>query len=180
MQPNLVDSHCHLDFPELSQELDGVLARAGEAGVGTMVTISTKLSEFGRVLKLAERHPEVWCSVGVHPHEAAVEEGASDAERLAELARHPRVVGIGESGLDYYYEHSPREAQVRAFRAHARAARACGLPLIVHSRDADEDTIRILEEEGRLTASGQGGLKGVIHCFTAGPVLAAFAGECGV
>ncbi len=174
MQTKLVDSHCHLDFPELSQELDGVLARAGQAGVAAMVTISTKLSEFGRVLKLAERHAEVWCSVGVHPHEAAAEEGADDAERLAELARHPRVVGIGESGLDYYYEHSPREAQARAFRAHARAARASGLPLIVHTRDADEDTMRILAEEGR-----EGGLRGVIHCFTAGPALAAFAVERG-
>ena len=171
---SLVDSHCHLDFPELAQELEGVLARASAAGVETLVTISTKLSEFASVRRIAETHDRVWCSVGVHPHEAAGEEGADDAARLAELARHPRVIGIGESGLDYYYEHSPRAAQARAFRAHARAARASGLPLIVHTRDADADTIRILEEEGR-----EGGLSGLIHCFTAGPELAAFAVAAG-
>jgi TatD DNase family protein len=170
----LVDSHCHLDFPELSAELDGVLARARQAGVGTMVTISTKLSEWERVRAIAEAHPEVWCSVGVHPHGAAVEEGADDAARLLELARHPRVVGIGETGLDYYYEHSPREAQQRAFRAHCRAARETGLPLIVHTRDADADTMRILGEE-----SGDGALKGLIHCFTAGRELADFALKIG-
>ena len=167
---SLVDSHCHLDFPELAQELDGVLARAAAAGVETMVTISTKLSEFASVRRLAERHAQLWCSVGVHPHEAAAEAGAEDSDGLVELARHPKVIGIGESGLDYYYEHSPREAQMRAFRAHARAARASGLPLIVHTRDADEDTIRIIREEGR-----EGGLHGLIHCFTAGPALAGFA-----
>ncbi len=166
----LVDSHCHLDFPELHDELEGVLARAKAAGVEMLVTISTKLSEFARVRGLAEGHPEVWCSVGVHPHEAAVEAGSQDAELLAGLARHPRVIGIGETGLDYYYEHSPREAQARAFRAHAAAARGTGLPLIVHSRDADADTMRVLGEEG-----GGGALKGLLHCFTAGPELAAFA-----
>ena len=170
----LVDSHCHLDFPELHDELDGVLARAKAAGVGTLVTISTKLSGFARVRGLAEDHPEVWCSVGVHPHEAAVEEGADDAGLMAGLARHPRVIGIGETGLDYYYEHSPREAQARAFRAHAAAARSAALPLIVHTRDADADTMRILEEEGR-----GGALKGLLHCFTAGPALAEFALACG-
>jgi len=151
-----------------------VLARASAARVETLVTISTKLSEFASVRRLAETHAQVWCSVGVHPHEAAGEEGAADAERLAELARHPRVIGIGESGLDYYYEHSPRPAQQLAFRAHAAAARASGLPLIVHTRDADADTIRILREEGR-----KGGLSGLIHCFTAGPELAAFAVAAG-
>ena len=171
---SLVDSHCHLDFPELAQELEAVLARAQAAGVETLVTISTKLSEFASVRRLAETHDQVWCSVGVHPHEAAGEEGAADAQRLAELARHPRVIGIGESGLDYYYEHSPRAAQQLAFRAHARAARATGLPLIVHTREADVDTIRILKEEGR-----EGGLSGLIHCFTAGPELAAFAVAAG-
>ena len=170
----LVDSHCHLDFPELAADLTGVLARARTAGVGAMVTISTKLSEFAGVRAIAEAHGEVWCSVGVHPHEAAVEEGADDAARLAALAAHPRVVGIGETGLDYYYEHSPRAAQERAFRAHAAAARTAGLPLIVHSRDADADTIRVLREEG----AGQG-LAGVIHCFTGGPELAEFAVKSG-
>lgn len=172
----LVDSHCHLDFPEFNVELDAVMDRARRAGVGTMVTISTKLSEWERVRAIAEAYPEVWCSVGVHPHEAAVEQGTDDVARLATLARHPRVVGIGESGLDYYYEHSPRKAQQRAFRAHCAAARETGLPLIVHTRDADEDMIRILGEESQA----EGGLlKGLIHCFTAGPELADFALKIG-
>jgi TatD DNase family protein len=170
----LVDSHCHLDFPELRSDLAGVLARAKAAGIGTMLTISTKLSEFEGVRSLAEQHAEVWCSVGVHPHEAAVEEGADDTERLVSLARHPRVVGIGESGLDFYYEHSPRQAQARSFRAHAAAARKTGLPLIVHTRDADEETMRILEEQ-----AGGASLKGVIHCFTGGAELAKFAVRSG-
>ncbi|HYB11089.1 MAG TPA: TatD family hydrolase [Alphaproteobacteria bacterium] len=170
----LVDSHCHLDFPELSADLDGVLSRAHSAGVGTLVTISTKLSEFGRVSAIADAHPDVWCSVGVHPHEAAVEAGADDAARLATFARHPRAIGIGETGLDYYYEHSPRDAQKRAFRAHCAAAREARLPLIVHTRDADNDTIQILREESR-----RGALTGLIHCFTAGPELADFAVNIG-
>lgn len=173
-RPMLVDSHCHLDFPELSGEMDGVLARARGAGVGTMVTISTKLSEFERVRKIAETHPDVWCSVGVHPHEAAAESGADDTTNLAALAAHPRVIGIGETGLDYYYEHSPRDAQKSAFRAHCRAARETGLPLIVHTRDADEETMAILGEE-----SQGGALKGLIHCFTAGPELAEFVLDLG-
>ena len=173
-QSMLVDSHCHLDFPELSSELDAVLARAHSAGVGTLVTISTKLSEFGRICAIADAHPDVWCSVGVHPHEAEAEEGADDAAKLAALARHPRVIGIGETGLDYYYEHSPRAAQERAFKAHCAAAREAGLPLIVHTRDADVDTMGILREESR-----RGALTGLIHCFTAGPELADFAIDIG-
>lgn len=172
----LVDSHCHLDFPELYAELDGVVDRARRAGIGTVVTISTKLSEWERVRAIAETYPEIWCSVGVHPHEAAVEEGADDTLRLVDLTRHPRVIGIGETGLDYYYEHSPREAQQRAFRAHCAAARETGLPLIVHTRDADEDTIRILREESQADSSV---FKGLIHCFTAGPELADFALKIG-
>jgi len=170
----LVDSHCHLDFPEFAPELDAVVERARAAGVLGMVTISTKLSAFAEVRAIADAYPDVWCSVGVHPHEAAAEEGAEDAKRLAALADHPRVVGVGETGLDYYYEHSPREAQQRAFRAHCRAARETGLPLIVHTRDADEDTARILAEE-----SGGGALRGLLHCFTAGRELAEKAIELG-
>lgn len=170
----LVDSHCHLEFPEFAPELDAVVARARAAGVATMVTISTKLTTFAEVRAIAESYSEVWCSIGVHPHEAAAEEGADDATRLAALADHPRVVGVGETGLDYYYEHSPRDAQARAFRAHCRAARETGLPLIVHTRDADEDTARILAEE-----SGGGALRGLLHCFTAGPRLAEKALELG-
>jgi TatD DNase family protein len=123
----LVDSHCHLEFPDFADELDAVVARAGQAGVGTMVTICTKVREFGRVLAVAEQFDNVWCTVGLHPHEAAAEPELT-AERLVELADHPKVVGIGETGLDFYYEHSPREAQERQFRAHIAAARTTGLP----------------------------------------------------
>jgi len=162
----LVDSHCHLDFPELSADLDGVMARAHAAGIGTMVTISTKLREWDKVRPIAEAYPDVWCSVGVHPHEAKAEEG-TEQSRILELARHPKVVGIGETGLDYYYEHSPRLEQRASFRTHCAAARAAGLPLIVHTRDADAETIEILRSESR-----DGALKGLIHCFTASQALA--------
>ena len=132
----LIDSHCHLDFPELAGDEAGVLARARTAGVAGMLTIGTRLDQFERVRAIAERHDNVWCSVGVHPHEAK-EEGQRTPDRLIEATRHPKVVGIGETGLDFYYEHSPREEQVESFRAHIAAARQTGLPLIVHTRDAD-------------------------------------------
>lgn len=170
----LVDSHCHLDFPDFAGDLDGVVDRAAAAGVGTLVTIGTKLSEIDTVLAIAERFDHVWCTVGVHPHEAGRETDAGTA-RLIELAKHPKVVGIGETGLDYFYEHSPREAQRQGFRAHIAAARETGLPLIVHTRDADDDTAAILREE-----QGQGAFTGVIHCFTAGPELARVAVELGL
>lgn len=162
----LVDSHCHLDFPDFEHELDAVVARAGAAGVGTMLTISTHLSRFERVRAIAERFDNVWCSVGVHPHEAA-REGDMSSEALVELARHPKVVGFGETGLDYYYEHSPREAQVRSFRVHLAAARAAGLPVIIHTRDADDDTARLLSAE-----HAAGPFSGVIHCFSSTQALA--------
>ncbi|MDH3969445.1 MAG: TatD family hydrolase [Rhodospirillales bacterium] len=169
----LVDSHCHLDYLEKDEDLDEVVARARRAGVGTLLTICTKLSEFQRVRAIAERFEGVFCSVGVHPHEAA-EEGVEESSQLVELAGHPKVVGLGETGLDFYYEHSPRAAQETNFRAHIAAARATGLPVIVHSRDADEDTVRILEEE-----HAQGPFGAVIHCFTAGPELARAALDLG-
>jgi TatD DNase family protein len=162
----LIDSHCHLDFPSLIEDLDGVMERAAAAGVGRMVTICTKLSEFDRVRGLAERHQRVYCSVGIHPHEAAAEKAVT-AEELVALARHPKVVGIGESGLDFYYNASPREAQERQFRTHIAAARASGLPLIVHARDADAEMAAILREETERGAFG-----GVMHCFSSGPALA--------
>lgn len=163
----LVDSHCHLDYLEREgEDLEELVGRARRAGVGRLVTISTKLSEFEQVRAIAERFEAVYCSVGVHPHEAG-EEGQGGPERLLELAQHPKVVGIGETGLDYFYEHSPREAQQRSFRAHIAAARESGLPLIVHARDADEDTVAILQEE-----HARGPFPGLIHCFTAGPALA--------
>lgn len=170
----LIDSHCHLDFPELSAELDEVLGRARRAGIGLMITIGTKLTEFDRVRAIAERHDDVYCSVGIHPHEAGAEPEA-DAEKLARLAEHPKVVAIGETGLDYYYDHSPHEAQARSFRAHVAAARLSGLPVIVHTRDADADTGAILAEE-----MAKGSYTGLIHCFTSGQELAEKAVDLGL
>ena len=170
----LVDSHCHLDYLERDGDLDEVVGRARRAGVGAMITICTKLSEFDRVRAIAERYDEVSCSVGVHPHEAEAE-GQEDARRLVALAGHPKVVGIGETGLDYYYEHAPRERQRDSFRSHLRAARTTGLPVIVHSRDADDDTVALLRE-----AWEEGPFTGVIHCFTAGPDLAQAALDLGL
>lgn len=171
----LIDSHCHLDFPELAGEIDAVLARARAAGIGAMVTIGTSLREFARVRALAEAHDEVWCTIGLHPHEAAQEDPEHLAERLIRAADHPKLVGIGETGLDYHYEHSPRAAQARAFRAHIAAARETGLPLVVHSRAADADTIAILGEE-----MGQGAFTGLLHCFSGGPELARAALDLGL
>ncbi len=169
----LVDSHCHLDYLERDGDIEPVVARALTAGVGTMVTICTKLSEFERIAGIAERFPRVFCSVGVHPHEAG-KEGQQTPDRLIELAGRDKVVGIGETGLDYYYEHAPRAAQQASFRAHIAASRATGLPLIVHARDADDDTVAMLQEE-----YAKGAFPGVIHCFTAGPELARAALEIG-
>ena len=160
----LIDSHCHLDFPELTSDESGVLARARTAGVGGMLTIGTRLDQFERVRAIAERHDNVWCSVGVHPHEAK-EEGQRTPDRLIEAACHPKVVGIGETGLDFFYEHSPRAEQAESFRAHIAAARQTGLPLIVHTRDADAETGDILEEE-----YAKGAFPGLIHCFSSGIV----------
>ena len=162
----LIDSHCHLDFPELTSDESGVLARARTAGVGGMLTIGTRLDQFERVRAIAERHDNVWCSVGVHPHEAK-EEGQRTPDRLIEATRHPKVVGIGETGLDFYYEHSPREEQAESFRAHMAASRATGLPLIVHTRNADAETGDMLEEEHR-----KGAFPGLIHCFSSGRAVA--------
>ena len=170
----LVDSHCHLDFKDFEGELDDVVARAGAAGVGTMVSISTHLSKFEGVKAVAERFANVWCSVGVHPHQAG-EEGVDSPDRLVELAQHPRVVGIGESGLDYYYDNSPRDRQQISFRAHIEAARETGLPLIVHARDADEDAADIMRDEME-----KGAYTAVMHCFSSGRGLAEAALEMGM
>jgi len=156
----LVDSHCHLDFPDYAGDVDGVVMRARAAGVGVCLSIGTELSRFAGVRAVAEKFPDVWCSVGVHPHEAEKELLADAAPLLAEIS-HPKVVGIGETGLDYYYAHSPRAEQIANFRAHIAAARQSALPLIVHTRDADDDTIGVLEDE-----MGKGAFSGLIHCFT--------------
>jgi TatD DNase family protein len=166
----LVDSHCHLDFPDFAAERDAVVARARAAGIGTMLTIGTRLDQFPQVRAIAEAYDDVWCSVGAHPHEAADHEATTAAELVA-LAAHPRVVGIGETGLDFYYDHSPREAQERLFRAHIAAARDSGLPLIIHAREADDAIAAILREAHPPAA--------VLHCFSSGRALAETAVELG-
>jgi TatD DNase family protein len=162
----LVDSHCHLDFPDFAPELDAVVARAHAAGVGHIVTISTRVRRHSQVLAIAERFPNVTCSVGTHPHHAH-EELDVTADDLVARAQHPKVVAIGEAGLDYHYDNSPRAAQEQGFRTHIAAARASGLPLVIHAREADDDTARILEEE-----AGKGAFTAVLHCYTGGPDLA--------
>jgi TatD DNase family protein len=162
----LVDSHCHLDFPDFAPELDAVVARAAAAGIGRLVTISTRVRHHAQVLAIAERFPSVTCSVGTHPHHAH-EELDIGIEDLIMRADHPKVVAIGEAGLDYHYDNSPRDAQEQGFRTHIAAARATGLPLVIHTREADEDTARILEQE-----SGKGAFPAVLHCYTGGPDLA--------
>jgi TatD DNase family protein len=162
----LIDSHCHLDFPELKGDLKAVLDRARAADVGLMVTISTRVGQFNELRHLVETHDNVFCSIGTHPHNAA-EEPDIMVEELVELARHPKVVAIGEAGLDYHYDHSPRDVQKKSFRTHITAARATGLPLVIHAREADADIARMLEEETK-----KGAFPFVLHCFTGGPDLA--------
>jgi TatD DNase family protein len=162
----LVDSHCHLDFPDFADELDGVVARAREAGVTYIVSISTRVRRLPGLRAIAERYSNVYCSVGTHPHHAH-EELDIGADALIAASKHPKVVAIGEAGLDYFYDNSPREAQEQGFRAHVAAARATGLPLVIHSRDADDDMARILEEE-----TAKGAFPAVLHCFTGGRDLA--------
>ena len=173
MTPGLVDSHCHLDFPDFAQERDAVIDRARAAGVGTMLTICTKIAEFDRISAIAESDDNIWCTVGTHPHEAQGEPGTRVAD-LVTLAQHPKVVAIGECGLDFYYDESPRDIQEAVFRTHIAAARATGLPLVVHTRDADALTAKILTE----TASDHG-LRGVLHCFTSSRELALHALDLG-
>ena len=162
----LVDSHCHLDFPDFAADLDAIVERAGAAGVGRMVTISTRVRQFDRLLAIAERFSNVYCSIGTHPHNSHEEPDVSVADLIAR-SRHPKVVAIGEAGLDYHYDFSPRDAQEQGFRRHIAAARETGLPLVIHSREADDDMARILTEE-----TGQGAFPAILHCFTAGPDLA--------
>lgn len=162
----LVDSHCHLDFPDFGAELDAIVVRAGAKGVGLMVTISTRVRRHAQVLAIAERFSNVYCSVGTHPHHAHEELDISAAD-LIEHARHPKVIAIGEAGLDYHYDNSPRDAQEKGLRAHIAAARETGLPLVIHCREADADMARILTEESR-----NGAFPAVLHCFTGGRDLA--------
>jgi len=170
----LVDSHCHLDFPDFAEELDDVVGRAREAGIGHMLTICTHVSKFDQVLKVAESYDNIFCTVGIHPHNALAEAEISP-EQLIELADTPKVIGFGETGLDYYYDKAPRDVQQRQFRAHIEAARRTGLPLIIHTRDADDDMAEILTEE-----AGKGPFPGLLHCFSSGAKLAEAALELGL
>ncbi len=170
---NLADSHCHLIYKGLGEQQPEVLARARATGVVAMLNISTREREWDEVIAVAEREPDVWASVGIHPHEAD-EHPDIGAVKLVEKARHPRVVGIGETGLDYYYDHSDRDRQRASFRAHIAASRETQLPLIVHTRDAEADTAEILRDE-----MGKGAFPGVIHCFTASREFSEIALELG-
>lgn len=169
----LADSHCHLNYKGVAETSDEVLARARATGVVAMLNISTRESEWGAVIGTAERESDVWATVGIHPHEAD-EHPHIDTARLVDAAAHPRVVGIGESGLDYYYDHSDRAAQQRSFRAHLAACRETGLPIVVHTRDAEDDTAAILRDE-----LGKGAIAGVLHCFTGSAELAQIAIDLG-
>jgi TatD DNase family protein len=166
----LVDSHCHLDFADFAAERDVVIARARAAGVGTLLTINTRLDEFGEVLAIAEAADDIWCSVGVHPHEAKDYAGLN-SEALTALAAHPKVVGVGETGLDFHYDLSPRPVQEQVFRAHVAASHETGLPLVIHAREADAEIAEILVDERPPP--------GVLHCFTGGRGLARTAVELG-
>jgi TatD DNase family protein len=156
----VVDSHCHLDYPGLAEDLPGVLGRAEESGVRLMLSIGTRVRKFEQILAIAEAHGNVFCTIGTHPHNAA-EEPDVTARELIDIARHPKVVGIGEAGLDYHYDLSPRDTQAQSFRVHIEAARETGLPLVIHSRAAEADTAQILEEE-----MGKGAFKPLLHCFS--------------
>ncbi len=169
----VADSHCHLDFPDFAEELDEVVARAREAGVERMVTICTRVAQFDRIRAIAEKYDDVYCTVGTHPHNAADEPDVT-AEQLVTLAAHPKVVGIGEAGLDYFYDNSPREAQAAGFRTHIAAARETGLPLVIHSRDAEDDTAEILQDE-----TGKGAFPMILHCFSSHERLARAGLELG-
>lgn len=169
----LVDSHCHLDFPDFAEERDAVVARALSSGVGRMITISTRVRRFDQIRAIAEAYENVWCSVGTHPHNAA-EELDVTADDLVALSAHPKVVAIGEAGLDYHYDKSPRGAQAQGFRTHIEAARRTQLPLVIHARSADADMEMILREE-----MGKGGFPFILHCFSSGRRLAEVGVELG-
>ncbi len=170
----LADSHCHLNYKGMAEQQPQLLARARAAGVTAMLNISTREAEWDAVIATAVREPDVWASIGVHPHEADHHPDV-DTARLVERAAHPRVVGIGESGLDFYYDHSDRASQQASFRSHIAAARETGLPIIVHTRDAEDDTLAILADE-----MGKGAFTGVIHCFTASAAFADRALDLGL
>jgi TatD DNase family protein len=170
----IVDSHCHLDYEGLAEHLPDVIARAEAAGVGFLLSISSRIRNFDRIVSIVERFPNVYCTVGTHPHNAHEELDVPVAE-IVRLAQHPKVVGIGEAGLDYHYDNSPREAQAQGFRNHIAAARETGLPLVIHTREAEDDTAKILEDE-----MARGPFKALLHCFTSKQWLAERAVDLGL
>ena len=170
----LTDSHCHLDFPDFADDLPGVIARAKAAGVGRMVTISTRVGKADTYRRIAEKHPEIFFTVGTHPHNAA-EEPDTAAATIVAAVEHPRCVAVGEAGLDFHYDKSPRDVQERVFRTHIAAARESRLPLVIHARNADDEMIRILTEE-----QGRGRFEAVLHCFSSGRRLAEVGIELGL
>ncbi|WND02254.1 TatD family hydrolase [Temperatibacter marinus] len=171
----LVDSHCHLNYGGLSERLEEVLANAKEAGIGCLMAINTKIKEYPEIIHLVESHDHIFGTVGIHPHQAE-EEPDIKLETLLELSKHPKIVGIGETGLDYFYDNAPREMQQDNFRTHIRASQQTGLPIIIHTRDADADCISILQEESKAG----GAVPGLIHCFTATQSLADAALDLGM
>jgi TatD DNase family protein len=170
----LIDSHCHLDFPDFADDRDAIVERAAAAGVSRLITISTRVDRFVQISGLADQYPNVFCSVGTHPHQAH-EEPAANVDTLVALSRHPKCVAIGEAGLDYHYDRSPRDIAAGVFRTHIAAARNSHLPLIIHARDADADVAAILKDEMR-----RGPFSAVLHCFTASRALAETGVELGL
>jgi TatD DNase family protein len=170
----LIDSHCHLDFPDFADDLDGLVGRAQAAGIARMVTISTRVKRLPALLAISERFPDVYCSVGTHPHHADEEDGIP-ADELIAATEHPKVAALGEAGLDYFYQLGSPEAQARGFRAHIAAARATDLPLVIHTREADKDCARILQDE-----MAKGPFRAVLHCYTGGRELALTAISLGL
>ena len=171
----LVDSHCHLDFPDFQDDLEGVVGRARDAGVGHFLTICTHITKFAQVRAVAGKFDDMHCTVGIHPHEAGSEPEVDTARLIGLAENDPKVVAFGETGLDFFYDHSPREVQDRQFRTHIRASREAGLPVVIHTRDADAEMQAILEQE-----MAEGAFTGVIHCFSSGPELAEKAVELGL
>ena len=173
-KPMMIDSHAHLDYAQLSDDLEGVLARAAEAGVSHIITIGVKLTTADRPKALAEAHDNIWCSVGIHPHEAGSEPDAANIDAILASADHPKCVAIGEAGLDYFYDYASPKQQEDSFRAQIAVARCLDLPIIVHARDADNDVAAILENEME-----KGDFRGVLHCFSSGAELAERAIDIG-
>ena len=174
VSPAIIDSHAHLDYPQFADELPQIIARAGDAGVERIISIGVKLSTADAPRKIAESYDNVWFSVGVHPHEAGREADACNLDAFLGLATHPKCVAIGEAGLDYFYDHAPRDLQAQSFRTQIKAARQLDLPIIVHARDADSDMADIIEDEMK-----KGAFRGVLHCFSSGAALAKRAVDVG-